>query len=142
MTMGPPSPVQFATFTEANGIKHLGSAPYQLLMGWQRGRSRHSRQPAIKISGSGVALEVQISRFLFQYRLTPHSMTGVSPAELLMNRRPRSRLDLLHPDVSGRVRRKQEQQKATHDRCARKRSFKVGDLVSVKNQVELRGYQE
>ena len=51
-----------------------------------------------------------------------------------MNRRPRFRLDLLHPDVSGRVRRKQEQQKATHYRHTRKRSFKVGDLVSVKNQ--------
>ena len=29
--------------------------------------------------------------------------TGRSPAELLLGRQPRSRLDLLHPDVSGRV---------------------------------------
>ena len=89
---------------------------------------------AIKKSDRGGSLEAQICRFLFQYRLTPHSTAGVAPAELLMNRRPRSRLDLLHPDVSSRVHKKQEKQKASHDIHSRKCTFDVGDLVSVRSQ--------
>ena len=30
--------------------------------------------------------------FLFQYRVTPHTVTGVSPAELLMERKLRDKL--------------------------------------------------
>ena len=30
--------------------------------------------------------------FLFQYRVTPHSVTGISPAELLMGRKLRDKL--------------------------------------------------
>ena len=51
-----------------------------------------------------------------------------------MNRRPRSKLDLLHPDVSSRVRKNQEKQKASHDIHSRKRTFDDGDLVSVRSQ--------
>jgi hypothetical protein len=38
----------------------------------------------------------------------PHSTTGIPPAEMLMGRRLRSRLDLLYPDVSKRVESQQE----------------------------------
>ena len=75
----------------------------------------------------------RISRFLFQYRLTPHTTTGVSPAELLMNCRPRSRLDLLHPDVSNRVRDHQANQKANHDCYSRQRKFVFEGSVSVRD---------
>ena len=50
-----------------------------------------------------------------KYRLTPHATTGHSPAELLLGRQPRSRLDLLHPDVSGRVQESQARQQRAHD---------------------------
>ena len=40
-------------------------------------------------------MEQQLSRLLFAYRLTPHSITGRSPAELLLDRQPRPCLDLL-----------------------------------------------
>ncbi|CAB3992542.1 Hypothetical predicted protein [Paramuricea clavata] len=45
------------------------------------------------------SLETRVSRFLFKYRITPHSTTGRAPAEMLMSRKPRSRFDILHPDV-------------------------------------------
>ena len=35
-------------------------------------------------------LEQKLSRLLFMYRLTPHSITGRSPAELMLGRQPRS----------------------------------------------------
>ena len=37
----------------------------------------------------------RIARFPFQYRNTPHSTTAMIPAELLMGRKLRSRLDLV-----------------------------------------------
>ena len=62
---------EFATFTEANGIKHLRSAPYHPASNGLAERAVQTLKAAIKKSGSGVPLEVQISRFLFQYSLTP-----------------------------------------------------------------------
>ena len=34
-------------------------------------------------------LEQRLSKLLFTYRLTPHSTTGKSPAELMLGRQPR-----------------------------------------------------
>ncbi|KAJ8346839.1 hypothetical protein SKAU_G00282400 [Synaphobranchus kaupii] len=48
---------------------------------------------------TGDSLSTRVSGFLFQYRLTPQTTTGQSPEEMLMNRRPNSRLDLLRPDI-------------------------------------------
>ena len=58
-------------------------------------------------------LSDKIARFLFAYRNTPHSTTGVSPAELLMGRKLRSPLDLLKPDLHFRVEGRQEKQNNT-----------------------------
>ena len=91
---------EFNTFTESNGIKHLMSPPHHPASNGLAERAVQTIKTAIRKDDRGVNLETQISRFLFQYRLTPHSTTGATPAELLMGRQPHSRLDLLHPDVS------------------------------------------
>lgn len=70
---------------------------------------------------------------LFAYRLTAQSTTGQSPSELLLGRRPRSRLDLLKPNTAERVERQQAKQVKQHDNRARERSFESGDLVYVRN---------
>jgi len=44
------------------------------------------------------SLQHKIDAWLFAYRNTPHSVTKVSPAELFLGRRPRTRLSLLAPD--------------------------------------------
>ena len=88
---------------------------------------------AIKKADPTVPIETTIARFLFSYRLTPHSTTGISPAELLLGRRPRSHLDQLHPDLSNSVRQSQERQKTSHDQRVKFRSLKVGDSVLVRN---------
>jgi len=41
-------------------------------------------------------LHTRLCRFLLTYRTTPNA-SGKSPAELLLNRQPRTRYDLLHP---------------------------------------------
>ena len=58
------------------------------------------------------------------------STTGVSSSELLLGRRPRSRLDLLNPHLADRIEENQKQHH--HCRCWR-RNFNVGDDVFVRN---------
>ena len=75
------------------------------------------------------SLAQKLARFLFSYRITPQSTTGVSPSELLMNRKLRSVLDLLKPNVTDRVESSQASQKVSHDKRAKSRSFTLGDVV-------------
>lgn len=76
----------------------------------------------------------RLAQILFAYRLTPQTTTGLSPSELLLGRRPRSRLDLLKPHAADRVENRQAtKQVADHNKHSRDRSFKVGDLVFVRN---------
>ena len=49
------------------------------------------------------SLKQNLARFLFSYRKTPQSTTAVSPAELLMNRKLQSVLDLLNPLISNNL---------------------------------------
>ena len=76
------------------------------------------------------SIQDKLSRFLFKYRITPHT-TGIPPCELLMNRQLRLKLDLLHPDtmLSQRVEQKQQSQKMAHDSHKPYQEFKVGDTV-------------
>ena len=78
-------------------------------------------------------LETRLDEFLFRYRLTPHATTGETPAVILMGRRPRSRLDLLHPDLGRRTREAQEQQRKDLDKSCRYRSVETGQAVFVRN---------
>ena len=67
------------------------------------------------------------------YRLTPHTTTGRSTAELMLGRQPRSRLDLLKPNITERVEQKQFNQKLTHDKSSVTRDFQEGEEVYAKN---------
>jgi len=57
----------------------------------------------------------------------------VPPAEPPLGRRPRSKLDLLKPELSRSVKRKQQKQKENHDGYTELKSFQVGDTVYVKD---------
>ena len=63
------------------------------------------------------------------YRITPHTTTGVTPAQLLMGRNLKSRWDLLKPNLANKVGEKQQQQKKVHDSHARAQQFEMGDEV-------------
>ena len=78
-----------------------------------------------------VTIDTRVARFLLQYRITPHSTTGISPAEMLMGRCPRTCLDLALPDIHSKVVQKQQSQKDKHDRQARHRTLQMGDRVQI-----------
>ena len=71
----------------------------------------------------------RIYKFLFRYRNTPHSTTGETPSQLLMNRVIRTHISLLQGDLKCRVQRRQEAQCASHNKHALTRSFSPGETV-------------
>ena len=74
-----------------------------------------------------------MNSFLLKYRTTPQTATGVSPAELLMGRKLHTHLDLLVPDIRGKVRMRQNLQKHSHDLHAKDKRFQENDPVMTKN---------
>ena len=90
---------EFQNCTDMNGIRHLITAPASNRLAE---RAMQTLRTGMKKITAG-NIEDNLVRFLFQHRITPHTTTGRSPAELLMCRRPRSHLDLLRPNVTDRV---------------------------------------
>ena len=123
---------EFADFTRSNGIEHTCTAPYHPASNGLAERAVRTFKQGLRRITEG-SLETRLARFLFQYRITPHSTTGRSPAELLIGRQPRSRFDLLHPDGAAKVANAQTKQKQRHDMHSRVRGLQVGDKVYIRN---------
>ena len=113
---------EFQEFTTRNGIKHIKVATYHPASNGLAERAvRIFKEGYEKMEGGSV--QTKLSRFLLSYRTTPHSTTGVPPAELLMKRRLHTQLNQLVPSIANRVRNKQSQQKAAHDYHAKEREI-------------------
>ena len=123
---------EFQQFAQMNGIKHVTTLPYHPVSNGLAERAVQTIKMGLKKITDGT-LEDRLAHFLFQYRLTPHTTTGTSPAELLMGRKPRSTLDFIKLNIADRVCCNQQKQKAEHDRGTVHRSFKIGTPVLVKN---------
>lgn len=78
------------------------------------------------------SIETKVSRFLFSYRTSPQSTTGIPPAEMLMKRHLKTRLDLIKPDIGKRVEQEQYRQKRNRDK-KELRDFEITDSVWVEN---------
>uniref|UniRef100_A0AAQ4PHJ0 Gypsy retrotransposon integrase-like protein 1 n=1 Tax=Gasterosteus aculeatus aculeatus TaxID=481459 RepID=A0AAQ4PHJ0_GASAC len=105
---------EFKAFMNQNGIQHITSAPFHPASNSLAERAVQTFKQGIK-KIKGDTLETKVARFLFNYRITPQTTTGLSPAEMLMSRRLRSTLDLLLPDVKSKIRKKQLKQKEQND---------------------------
>ena len=119
---------EFKLFMRSNGIRHIKSAPYHPSTNGLAERAVQTVKQGLR-QMKGASVEEKLSKFLHKYRITPHSTTGISPSELLMGHRLRSRLDLLHPDLPGKVEGKQWKQKLSHDTSRTDRKFQEGDEV-------------
>ena len=70
-------------------------------------------------------INFRLAKVLLTYHISPQSTTGVSPSELLVGRRLRTRLDLLKPNTEATVEEKQLKQKCQHDSRAKDRTFEL-----------------
>ena len=79
----------------------------------------------------------RLANFLYAYRNTPHTVTGVTPASLFLKRSPRTKLSLLYPNLAENIEHQQRQQKKFHDSPKPTlREFNIGDRVQIKNLVQ------
>ena len=113
---------EFSEFMARNGIRHIKSAPYCPATNGLAERAVQTFKNALK-KASTTDVEAELSKFLFCYRITPHSIMGASPAELLLKRQPRSLLTRLRPSTTVRVQSTQVRQKQTHDIYTKERHF-------------------
>ena len=118
---------EFQEYTKTHGILHTFTAPYHPS---SNGMAEHSVQTLKmglkKLNGP---IQERLSQFLFHYKMTPHTSTGLSPAEMLMGRRLCSKLTLLHPDTGSHVIGQQEKMCV---RTSSLRSFQKGEKVYAK----------
>ena len=126
---------EFELFMSKNGIRHITSAPYQPSTNGQAENTVKSFKSFLKYC-EGEDWKCKLDKFLFQYRVTPHSTTGVSPAELLFGRKLRTVLDLVHPSktVQKTVLDNQKVQKENYDgKTARKVDLMPDSSIMVRN---------
>ena len=118
---------EFQEYTKTHGILHTFTAPYHPSSNGMAERSVQTLKMGLKKSNGSI--QDRLSQFLFHYRTTPHTTTGLSPAEMLMGRRLRSKLTLLHPDTGSHVIGQQEKMCV---RTSSLRSFQKGEKVYAK----------
>eukprot|EP00731_Ephydatia_muelleri_P009195 Em0004g1533a len=129
----------------ATSIRHVRVAPYHPSSNGEAERFVKTFKRAFSAMGNEKDPVRRLQQFLFSYRNTPHSTTGVSPAELLVGRQLRGRLDLLRqqtcitntshcPNPEVKVQASQRRQKIAYDKHAKQREFTVGQAVWVKGQ--------
>lgn len=123
---------EFKDFLSKNGIRHVTSAPYHAASNGLAERAVQTFERMMNKCPEGT-LTGKVARVLFSYRVTPHTTTGLSPAELLLGRKLRCTLDSIHPGLDRKVMKKQEQQTKDHNKKAKGRWFKTGDSVLTQN---------
>ncbi len=114
---------EFAQFMKFNGVKptirHQTDKQNDLCRpsnGLEKGTSHHW---------------VHVCRSL--NRSTPHATTNSAPSELFLQRKVRTRFDLLKPDLQSKVDKEQARQKESHDKHSKTRQFSAGQPVMIRN---------
>jgi len=123
---------EFQVFVRSNGIRHLTSAPYHPATNGLAERAVQTSKQALRaMSESSKPVKEKLAKFLIAYRNTPHSTTGVSPAQLLLGRPLRTPLDLVKPNLNCKMVNQQHQQsiRAANEKGRQCRQFEVGDPV-------------
>ena len=125
---------EFRLFMKNCGIRHITSAVYKPATNGLAERMVQTFKSSLKKSTEPI--QITLDRFLFNYRMTPHSTTGVSPAELMFGRKLRCRLDLLWPTLSDKVAAKQQGQRKNHTNVPRKVDLSISDPIMIRNYAQ------
>ena len=143
---GPPfQSHQVRDFMRQNGIQHRRITP---LWPQENAEAERFMKPLTKICQTSyigkTEWKIQIYRFLFAYRSTPHCTTKIPPAELMFNCKIRYSIPSfdynIQEDISNKVERNdreaQEKSKTYTDtrKHAKERNINIGDRVLVKQQ--------
>ena len=136
---------EFKTYVRERGIRHRKSTPL-----WPQGNAEVESfmKPLTKAVRSAHAegrdWKAFLYQFLLNYRATPHSTTGIAPAQLLFNRKITTKLpEISQPEdtpadtaVRAKDTKAKEKMKQRADKRARSRQpdIKIGDTVLVRQK--------
>lgn len=130
---GPPfTSFDFQQYLRLNGIRQLFSTP-------KHAQSNGQAENSVKIFKIALKKamfdkkdpDLFLEQFLFDYRNTPHCVTGVSPAQSMFQRNLRNKLDLIRPDSKKIIQENIEKQKESFGGTSRE--FNIGDNVFFKD---------
>ena len=103
---------EFQNYCTGSNIKLVHSSPFHPASNGLAEKAVQTVKSSLKKMRGD--LEYRLLQVLFKYRITPHTTTGETPAQLLMGRLPRSKLSAIIPDVKQRVTDNQHRQIAGH----------------------------
>ncbi len=122
---------EFESFLQKNGILRLHTTILPPMVAMAERAVQIVKKGLKKIANGSIS--ERLAKILMSYRLTLQTTTGISPTELLLGKRPRSRLDLLNPHTTEHVEHHQQKQKQQHDARSRDRTLEIGEKVFVRN---------
>jgi len=111
----------FQVFCKNNGIHHKLSAPYHPNTNGEAKWFVQTFKTAMK-TGQG-NLQTTLCQFLIQYHISPHTVTGKTPAAMMFNREITTRLSLLFP------RSNQQNKEQSNNKNEQACSFKCNNPV-------------
>lgn len=128
---------EFREFLKKNGVKFTLTPPYHPASNGAAERVvqevKKSLQRQVMASKEVISLQHKLDNFLFAYRNTPNTITGLTPSELFLQWKPRTKLTLLKPNLLVDIDKKKDQQKKAADsHRGVSRSFVEGEKVLVK----------
>ncbi|KAL1419639.1 hypothetical protein MTO96_025209 [Rhipicephalus appendiculatus] len=109
---------EYLAWLTKNGIRRMMVPPYHPASNGAAERVVQTIKDKLKKSQAG-DFRTQVARILFQYRTTPHDVTGRAPCELLLGRMVKTSLDILQPDLWSTALLKQLKQKLAADKGCR-----------------------
>jgi len=115
-----------------NGIRYSFAPPYHPSTNGQAERLVQTTKSALRKITSG-DWKLRLARFLFSQHMLPSTVTGQSPAELLMGRKLPSHLDLLHPDIRRDMHNKQYEHYVSSTPTGPRHVYSEGAPVYVRN---------
>ena len=87
-------------------FRHIRSAPYHSASNGEAERAQGTFKQAMKNMASETGtLHQKLATFLLSYRTTPHTTTKTTPGDLFMNRKLRTRLDIVKHHMTDRIQR-------------------------------------
>lgn len=116
----------FKQFLASNGIRHITTPCYHPSSNGLAERFVQTFKKVLHCNPDNI--DIGLSNFLLAYRNTAHATTGETPAQLLMGRSLRSRLDLVRPNIQDTVMSKNKQ-----PICDSKTEYKVDDEILTRN---------
>ena len=129
---GPPfQSKEYGDFLKLNGVQRVlvSPSPYHPAANGQAERFVQTFKKFLQASEGDGTLQLRIQNFLLSYRSTQHATAGTSPAKLFLQRELRTRLSLVHPDISLHVINNQTKMKTYYDRHTKLRTLSPGDRV-------------